>query len=222
MTLKLLLVAHIAVLGYWLGSELVINSTFRYVSWARDLAVTERDRLMDHVMVVDQHVRYALVLQFTLGFALAFKLAYLPGGDIAAWAVGVAGLAWLILVETTHRSRKSRNGPGLAAFDRALRYGVMVGLILLATGALMGMGPGSNLPRWLALKLVCFAAVMGCGVGIRRVLIRLAPVWQNLVTEGSTADREQQIRLLYKQATSVLVLLWMFIGLMVWLSVWKP
>lgn len=58
-----ILVFHIAVLGYWLGSELVINSTYRYVSYSRNMPFDERQRLMDHVMVVDQHVRYALVLQ---------------------------------------------------------------------------------------------------------------------------------------------------------------
>ena len=60
---KTLLVAHIVVLGYWLGADLVINSTYRYVSWSHGMPFAERSRLMDHVMHVDQHVRYALVLQ---------------------------------------------------------------------------------------------------------------------------------------------------------------
>ena len=63
MLVQALLVAHIAVLGYWLGAELVINSTYRYVSWSAAMPFPERDRLMQHVMDVDQHVRYALVLQ---------------------------------------------------------------------------------------------------------------------------------------------------------------
>ena len=63
-----LLVFHIAVLGYWLGSELVINSTYRHVAWAADMPFEQRDRLMDHVMDADQHVRYALLLQLMLGF----------------------------------------------------------------------------------------------------------------------------------------------------------
>ena len=79
-----LLVAHIAVLGYWLGSELVINATYRYVSCADAMPFAERDRLMEHVMHVDQHVRYALVLQAALGTALAVTYGYIPGGrDVA-------------------------------------------------------------------------------------------------------------------------------------------
>ena len=42
MLLTVLLVAHIAVLGYWLGSELVINSTYRYVSYGRHVPFAER------------------------------------------------------------------------------------------------------------------------------------------------------------------------------------
>ena len=68
-----LLVAHIAVLGYWLGSELVINHTYRYVSWSAGMPFAERDRLMDHVMDVDQHVRYALVLQLRPGVGRHFR-----------------------------------------------------------------------------------------------------------------------------------------------------
>ena len=66
-----LLVAHIAVLGYWLGSEFVINSGYRYVCRAATLPFIERNKLMDHVLDVDQHVRYAFILQIGLGTSLA-------------------------------------------------------------------------------------------------------------------------------------------------------
>ena len=79
---KTLLVAHIVVLGYWLGADLVINSTYRYVSWSHGMPFAERSRLMDHVMHVDQHVRYALVLQLALGISLAALNGYLPFGGI--------------------------------------------------------------------------------------------------------------------------------------------
>jgi len=49
----------------------VINSTYRNVANSDAMPVAERGRLMDHVMNVDQPVRYALVLQMTLGTALA-------------------------------------------------------------------------------------------------------------------------------------------------------
>lgn len=44
---QVLLVIHIAVLGYWLGADLVINSTYRYVCWSAGMPFDERNRLMD-------------------------------------------------------------------------------------------------------------------------------------------------------------------------------
>jgi hypothetical protein len=57
------------------------------------LPFAERDRLMDHVMDVDQHVRYALVLQAGLGTMFAAAYGYFPGGTTLAWAAAVAALA---------------------------------------------------------------------------------------------------------------------------------
>jgi len=219
MLIHSLLVAHIVVLGYWLGSELVINSTYRHVSWASSLALADRNRLMDHVMHVDQHVRYALVLQFALGFSLVFLLGYLPGAKQGAVITAFLGICWLVLVELTHAFRKRPVGTSLAALDRGIRYLLMTGLVVLAVAALLGQ---AGLPPWLAWKLVCFAAVMACGVGIRLVLVRLFVVWKELPGTGSAPGVEEAIRSMYWKATSVLYLLWVFIAAIVWLSVFKP
>lgn len=221
MVLNALLIAHIAVLGYWLGSELVINHTFRFVSWAKDFSFEDRNRLMDHVMDVDQHVRYALVLQFTLGFVLAILYGWIPGGAPAAWGVAGFGAAWLGLVEWTHRCRKQPVGERLARLDRGLRYVLMTGLAALSLASLSGATP---IPLWLAWKLLCFAGVMACGVGIRRVLIRYFRAWPALAQAEAAprAEAEAVTRQLYVQATAVLVLLWLFIAAAVWLSVAKP
>jgi hypothetical protein len=206
-------------MGYWLGSELVINSTYRHVSWASSLSLPDRNRLMDHVMHVDQHVRYALVLQFALGFKLVFLLGYLPGGKLAAMATALLGACWLVLVELTHRLRKRPVGTRLATLDRGIRYLLMIGLVVLAVAALLDQ---ASLPSWLAWKLVLFAAVMSCGVGIRLVLMRLFVVWKELPETGSAPAVEETIRSIYWKATSVLYLLWVFVAGIVWLSVTKP
>ena len=131
MLIHTLLVAHIAVLGYWLGSEFVINSDFRYICHRHSLPSSERGRFMDQVMHTDQHVRYALVLQLGLGFALAFLLGHLPGGTSAAWLAGGFALVMLTLVEVTHRLRKQASGRKLAGLDRGVRYSLMMVLVVL-------------------------------------------------------------------------------------------
>lgn len=219
MLMHVLLVAHIAVLGYWLGSELVINSTYRYVSYGAQSPFAERDRLMEHVMTVDQHVRYALVLQFGLGFSLAALYGYVPGGATTAGVIGIFAVAWLIYVEVTHRLRHSSTGKSLATFDRRSRYVLMA--VLVAIGLHL-IGGDWSMPFWLRVKLGLFACVMACGVGIRLALISHFRTWAVMAREGPNDHTNAVIRKTYVQATSVLVLLWVFIAALVIVSVWKP
>ena len=214
-----LLAIHIAVLGYWLGSELVINSTYRYVSYSGDMPFAERARLMEHVMHVDQHVRYALALQATLGTALAALYGYVPGGDDLAIAAGVFGVLWLAFIEAVHRLRHSGIGKTLGAIDRACRYVLMAVLVGIALKLLGGCWP---MPEWLRWKLALFAGVIACGVGIRFALIAHFRTWAVMAREGPTDETNAIIRRTYVRATSVLVLLWVFIAAIAVLSVWKP
>jgi len=219
MILQALLVIHIAVLGYWLGSELVINSTYRYVSWSKGMPFAERDRLMDHVMDVDQHVRYALVLQAGLGTILGAQYGYFPGGDALAWGAAFLMIAWLVLVEVTHRRRGTAAGRKLAALDRGIRWLGIAFLVVLALATLSGR---ASLAPWLAWKLLAFAGVIACGLGIRFALMRFYRTWQVIGREGSSDAREDEIRAVYVQATSILGLLWAFILAITVLSIAKP
>ena len=219
MLINALLVAHVIVVGYWLGSDLVINSTFRYVSRAASMPFEERDRLLDHVMDVDQHVRYAMILQLGLGTALAALLGYLPGGMTLAAAAAVAAIAWLALVEFTHRLRKQPVGYSLARIDRMIRYTAILVALSLAAAGLAGY---YNLAGWLSFKLMLLAGAMLSGLGIRLELIRYFRVWQEIRTEGSSVARESALRRRYTSATSVLAVLWLFVSGIVALSLLKP
>ncbi len=214
-----LLAAHIAVLGYWLGSEFVINSTYRYVCYSDAMTFPERNRLMNHVMHVDQHVRYALVLQVSLGTMLAASYGIMPGGQNAVVAAAVFGVVWLIFVEAVHRLRTKPIGQQLARIDRVSRYLLMIALLAIGFGLLAGSWP---LPRWLRWKLIAFVGVMACGVGIRFALIEHFRVWGLMSAGDLSQANNESIKRTYVKATSVLVLLWLFIALVVYLSIAKP
>jgi hypothetical protein len=219
MLVAVLLLAHVLVIGYWLGAELVINSTYRYVAFSAAMPFAERDRLMDHVMDVDQHVRYALVLQAGIGSLLLALLGYLPGGAMTAWIAAGTAMAWLLLVEATHRLRKAPAGARLAAIDRALRYLAIAALGGAAGACLSGL---ATLPRWLAWKFALLALVVACGLGIRFALMAFFSAWGELARGGSTPASEQRVRASCLRATGVLVLLWLCIGGVVVLSLLKP
>ncbi len=219
MMLAWLLAAHIAVLGYWLGSEFVINSTYRYVSYGDGMPFDERSRLMEHVMHVDQHVRYALVLQASLGLTLAALYGYVPGADALAIGAGVIGATWLAFIEVVHRLRHRPIGKTLGAIDRGSRYMLMALLLAIALGLIGAAWP---MPLWLRWKLALFAGVMMSGVGIRLALISHFRTWAIMARDGPTDATNAIIKRTYVRATSVLLLLWVFIAGITILSVWKP
>lgn len=208
-----LFVAHIAVLGYWLGSELVINSQYRFVTHRSDLEFAARDAVMDHLMDADQHVRYALILQLMLGTMLLGGLGMAP--PYWTWIAAVGGTLWLALVELVHRSRKDPHGKPLAAIDRVLRYAMIAALPV--TGLLM-----PEWPLWMRLKIALFAGIMACGVGIRFALIHHFRLWARLASGDASAALESEIRRTYWRATGVLILLWLFIAAIAVLAVVKP
>ena len=222
MLTHVILVAHIVVLGYWLGAEFVINSTYRYVSYRSEMPFADRDRLMSHVLDVDQHVRYALVLQFGLGAILAARLGYFAVEPEGTVLIALLALVWLAFVEAVHRLRHRRLGQRLAKLDRGMRYGLMVGLVVVGTSTLLRLFPDWNVPNWLGWKLLFFAGVLACGVGIRIQIIRFFQIWKQIAALGSDEDAEQSIRRVYVRATSILVGLWVFIFAMVVMSVVKP
>lgn len=219
MLLQILLVAHIAVLGYWLGSELVINSTYRYVCYSKETPFAERSRLMEQVMHVDQHVRYALVLQAGLGVSLAALYGLIPGAAATATVAAVLCVLWLGFVEAAHRLRHGRVGSMLGTVDRASRYVFMAVLLCLASGLI---GGSWGMPLWLRWKLALFAGVMAAGVGIRLALISHFRTWRLMAQVGPDDASNATIRRTYIKATSVLAVLWLFIAAIVVVSVYKP
>jgi hypothetical protein len=209
----LLMVLHIAVLGYWLGSDLVINSEFRFIVHRSGLPLAARDAMTDHLMKVDQHVRYALVLQAVLGTLL------LAGSGLMSARYGPAALAlgigWLALVEAAHRWRKEPRGARLARLDRLVRYAV-AGALLAAAWV------QADWPGWLRFKLALFAGVIGCGVLIRFQLIRHFALWADILSDGSTPAREAALRVIYRRATAILALLWGLVLTIAALAVLRP
>jgi hypothetical protein len=63
---------------------------------------------------------------------------------------------------------------------------------------------------------------MMCGVGIRLALIAHFRTWAVMAREGPTDETNAIIKRTYVRATSVLLLLWVFIAAIAIISVWKP
>ena len=109
-------------MGYWIGSDLVVNALTHYVTRSSSLPGPERKRLWDFLMDVDQHPRNALILSVPLGFTLAAQTGLALARQRRARDAldRIRGLVRLHVGRLTGsarplRARRLRNGTGGSA-----------------------------------------------------------------------------------------------------------
>lgn len=211
---------HVLVMGYWIGSDLVINQYAHYTARTRGMPGPDRARLWNFLMHVDQHPRNALILSLPLGLTLAAFLGLSPitgGWLVLAWALSAL---WFWQMWITHLQGATPAGPALRAWDWRIRYAVIAacviaGLVSLATGA-----PFAT--PWLALKVMLFGGVIACGLGIRHWIRRYLETWPRAVDGTATDEDERRLVLTMRRATVVLVLLHVQVIAIGLLGVLKP
>ena len=213
--------AHVLVMGYWLGSELVINALTHYIARTTTLAGTERMRLWDFLLDVDQHVRNAMIMSVPLGFTLASMLGLLTLSTASMWVVWIASAAWFGFMWLVHWQRKSPNASVWAVWDWRFRYLLMAGFALLGFYSLL-MGRPIAAP-WLAVKVLLLPAAIGCGIAVR-YYIREAyrSALPAIASDRATDSDNAEFRGLMVKATWVLVVLWCILFTIGGLGALKP
>lgn len=213
-------IAHIAVWGYWIGSDLVVNQLTHYLTNAERMDGPERDRLWRFLLDVDQHPRNALILTLPLGLTLATMLGIVPLGTTGLAVLwGLSGM-WFAFMWRVHLRGHTAQGPALRAWDLRIRYGLIALALAVAVWSLVAHGPIAA--RWVAVKLMLFAGAMAAGIGIRLYIIEFLKSWPRIVKEGSTPQREAAIRDSMRRATWVLVALHAMLIGAAWLGYAKP
>jgi hypothetical protein len=120
----------------------------------------------------------------------------------------------------THLRRETVLGPTLARWDWRSRYLLItfflaLGIVSLATGAPLRA-------PWLAWKVVLFAGVLACGIGIRFYIAAAYRAWPRIwAGQGSAAD-EALVRSSMRRGTYVLWTLWALLLVIGWLGAVKP
>lgn len=221
MTYALLHWAHVLVMGYWLGSELVINALSHYVARATTLSGAERMRLWDLVLDVDQHVRNALILSVPLGFSLAAAQGLVPLGDAGLVLLWIVSAAWFWFMWLVHWRRRKPEGAALARWDWWIRYALIA---LFALLSLWSLATGWPLAApWLALKVLLFSGVIAGGVAVR-YYIREAhrSALPAIAADRAGAAENRELQRLVVQATRVLVVLWVLLFAIGALGALKP
>ena len=212
---------HVLVMGYWLGSELVINALTHYVARTTTLSGTERMRLWDFLLDVDQHVRNAMIMSVPLGFTLAAMLGLVTIEGVWMWALWIVSAAWFWFMWLVHWRRKAPEGAALARWDWRFRYPLIA---FFVGSGVWSLATGWPYPTvWLALKVTLFAGAMVCGIFVR-YCIREAykSAIPAIAADRATDADNAEFRLWMVRGTWALVVLWVILFTIGALGALKP
>lgn len=213
--------AHVLVMGYWLGSELVINALTHYIARTTSLSGVERLRLWDFLLDADQHVRNAMIMSIPLGFTLASLLGLVPIDGVWMWLLWIVSATWFGFMWLVHWRRKSPEGPLLARWDWRIRYALIAGFVGVGGWSLATGEPLAA--RWLALKVLLVPGAMACGIAVR-YYIREAyrSALPAIAADRATAADNAEFSRLMVNATWALVVLWVILFAIGALGALKP
>jgi len=213
--------AHVLVMGYWLGSELVINALTHYIARTTSLSGVERMRLWDFLLDVDQHVRNAMIMSVPLGFTLASMLGLVPIEGVGMWALWIVSALWFWFMWMVHWRRKSPNGVVWARWDWRLRYPLIA--FFAGSGALSLMIGWPYPAPWLAAKVLLFAGAIQIA-GFVRYYIREAyrSALPAIAADRATDADNEEFRILMIKGTWALVVLWVLLFTIGALGALKP
>ena len=173
--------AHILAFVYWLGGDLGTFFASRQVV-RRELGVEARQVALKIMLACDQGPKLAMPAAFVLGYQMAVSLGMLRVPGWFSWMVWALCLLWFANVLMLHHCQGRAFAAKLAAVDFRFRLAVIM-LLLLAAG--FGLAGADYLVAdRVAWKTLVFAALMACGVMIRRHLKPFAPAFAALVAEG--------------------------------------
>lgn len=216
---ELLIVAHILVIGCWLGTDLAVY----YISGAIvdvDRPTAVRVFAARVMLLLDMVPRSALILTLLTGLSLA-GARWLPSGLIVGWWLWPLLLAWLVLTWSVFRLERSELGQTLARIDFGFRVLVALACFGLALALATGSAAFTVLP-WLAGKLAIMGLIITLGLIIRVQLKPFGPMFARVAQGQSDPAIEERLRRLIGQVKIPVWVIWIGLVLAAFLGKAKP
>ena len=209
--------ANLVTIGYYLGSDGLVNHIGWYFIRSPGDSIAQRGRKLRFLLLCDQQPRMALILFVATGFSYEIlagmspvPAAYLP----VIWSICLLWIAsiWLgFLDESRGWARR------LVDIDVAWRG--LLGAVFLCGGAWSLLAAPAFAPCWMALKYALLGALILAGVSVRFLIHALTAAWPRFLIEGSTPGFEATVRNCLVAASCVVYVLWIMFLVMGWLTV---
>jgi hypothetical protein len=210
---------HILLLVYWLGADLGVLLLARAAK-RTDLSFAERAFSLKMAVTIDLTPRlcFALMLPVGLHVTASGGFAAVPGWLlIAAWALA---LGWTALLFAIGRNEGKPVAESLGRANLALQGVLLLAIGAVALSSLLGSGPLE--PGWFSAKLLAFAAIFACSIGIDLAFRPIVPAFLRLATEGSRPDIERTIGAAVDGAIRYVLALYALLIAIAFLGVVKP
>jgi hypothetical protein len=204
--MTLLALAHLLLFVYWLGADLGVFYSSRFVA---DASRSAKERLLAAKIMlgIDLVPRLCMPLVLATGAQLAAAKGMLLLSPLMQAALWLLAAAWLASVVVLHHHRLA----WLVKLDFVVRVLVVLGLAFVAGhGWLSGRW---GIAPWLAFKLLCFATTVGCGLMIRMRLLPFGPAFMRLATGQPAADDDAIISRSIARCRPWVVLIWVLLVL---------
>jgi len=215
-----LILAHLLLFVYWLGGDLGVFYSSRFVT--NPALGKEARATAAHIMLaVDLAPRICMILILPVGLTLAAMQWGLGLGAGALATIWVASLAWLALAVSIYFREGQPVAHTMARIDQVIRYGVIALVGGAAVWSLLGDGPVAG-QFWLATKMLIFALLVACGLGIRAVIKPFGPAFGQLMREGSTPELEATLGSSVARARPFVLVIWAGLVVSAALGIFKP
>lgn len=206
----LLKLLHVIGFAYWLGADLgVFYSSYFVADEKRSADV--RIATAKILFALDQAPRICMTMMLPLGIHLTWRMGIFSFDAWAMWLIWILCFGWLAMVITLHVAKQSQGKAMLTNFDFGFRLTLAV--LLLALGAVALFSGVLAMPHWVALKLLIYGVLIGCGLLVRLRLKPFAPAFAKLAQGDASAADSAAIRQSLGATRPFVVTIW--IGLIV-------
>ncbi|MBO3741277.1 hypothetical protein [Actinoplanes flavus] len=195
--LEAFLYLHIVLMVFWLGGDLGVFYSSRYVI---DSSLTPAARLtaLKIMLGLDLGPKICLILFLPSGLTLISLDAHggeLWGVRLLPWwllvPVWIGSFVWVWLMWTDHHEPGKH--PTVKRVDAAIRVAVVTGMAGMGVFTLVAAEPFgvTTNPKWLGGKVILYALAIAAGLGIRRRLRPFGPAFFGTVMAGTAGDDDE-------------------------------
>lgn len=216
---SLWIMVHVVLLVYWLGADIsVFYSSLQIIK--PENSPETRAAVARVLGFVNFFPSVASIMMLPVGLMLAAGQGASPltgGWLVLPWAI--AGV-WLLISVGAATQRGTPIGKRYASIDLWIRLVLIAVLTIAAIASFAGGAPFTS--NWIALKVLLFAFVLVCGLGIRFTFANFGPAFGRLMAEGSTPETEAALRAPVMSVKKWVLMLWAALVVMALLGIAQP